>query len=114
MGQSNYAEYPNFSIVGEEWSYNPLLIGYWQDGNHYKDKYRSYLTHSMDFALQKALQNGLTNEESWDKGLIEIYEALAMILHIQTQKRLLAFLDNHDMDRAFTQYNENQHYLKWP
>ena len=69
-------EYPNFSIVGEEWSYNPLLIGYWQDGNHYKDKYRSYLTHSMDFALQKALQNGLTNEESWDKGLIEIYEAL--------------------------------------
>ena len=24
-------EYPNFSIVGEEWSFNPLLIGYWQN-----------------------------------------------------------------------------------
>ena len=24
-------EYPNFSIVGEEWSTNPLLIAYWQE-----------------------------------------------------------------------------------
>lgn len=105
-------EYPKFSIVGEEWSYNPLLIGYWQDGNHNKDKYRSYLTHSMDFALQKALQNGLTNEESWDKGLIEIYEALANDFAYTDPKRLLAFLDNHDMDRAFTQYKENPTLLK--
>ena len=26
-------EYPNFSIVGEEWSLNPLLIAYWQEGH---------------------------------------------------------------------------------
>jgi hypothetical protein len=26
-------EYPNFSIVGEEWSLNPLLVGYWQTGS---------------------------------------------------------------------------------
>ena len=105
-------EYPNFSIVGEEWSYNPLLIGYWQDGNQNKDEYRSYLTHSMDFALQKALQNGLTNQESWDKGLIEIYEAIANDFAYASPKRLMAFLDNHDMDRAFTQYKENPTLLK--
>lgn len=105
-------EYPNFSIVGEEWSYNPLLIGYWQDGNQNKDKYRSYLTHSMDFALQKAIQNGLTNQESWDKGLIEIYEALANDFAYTSPRRLMAFLDNHDMDRAFTQYNEDPTLLK--
>ena len=105
-------EYPNFSIVGEEWSYNPLLIGYWQDGNQNKDEYRSYLTHSMDFALQKALQNGLTNKESWDKGLIEIYEALANDFAYASPERLMAFLDNHDMDRAFTQYKENPTLLK--
>ena len=29
-------EYPNFSIVGEEWSYNPLLVGYWQKGTKIK------------------------------------------------------------------------------
>lgn len=105
-------EYPNFSIVGEEWSYNPLLIAYWQQGNNNKDNYESHLTHSMDFALQKAIQNGLTNEESWDKGLIEIYEALANDFAYASPRRLMAFLDNHDMDRAFTQYDENPILLK--
>lgn len=105
-------EYPNISIVGEEWSYNPLLIAYWQEGNHNKDGYQSNLTHSMDFALQKAIQNGLTSEESWDKGLIEIYEALANDFAYTDPKRLMAFLDNHDMDRAFTQYKENPTLLK--
>ena len=36
-------EYPNFSIVGEEWSYNPLIIGYWQKGANNKDGYKSNL-----------------------------------------------------------------------
>ena len=99
-------EYPNFSIVGEEWSYNPLLIAYWQNGHPNKDGYASNLTHSMDFALQKALQDGLTHEESWGTGLIEIYEALANDFAYTDPNRLLAFLDNHDMDRVFTQYKE--------
>ena len=64
-------EYPNFSIVGEEWSYNPLLIAYWQDGQQNKDGYSSNLTHSMDFAMQKAIQNGLINDETWDKGSLK-------------------------------------------
>ena len=35
-----------------------------------------------------------------------------MILLYTDPKRLLAFLDNHDMDRAFTQYKENPTLLK--
>ena len=62
----------------------------------------------MDFALQKALQGGLTHQESWGTGLIEIYEALANDFAYTDPNRLLAFLDNHDMDRAFTQYKENR------
>ena len=55
----------------------------------------------MDFAMQKAIQNGLINDETWDKGLIEIYEALANDFAYAEPHRLMAFLDNHDMDRAF-------------
>ena len=37
-------EYPKFNIVGEEWSYNPIRIAYWQEGNNnnngIKDIYR--------------------------------------------------------------------------
>ena len=48
----------------------------------------------------------LPNEESWGTGLIEIYEALANDFAYTEPNRLLAFLDNHDMDRAFTQFGE--------
>jgi glycosidase len=96
-------EYPNFNIVGEEWSTNPLLVGYWQDGSPKRDSYRSYLRTTMDFPLQKAIIDGLTAPETWGSGLIEIYEALANDFYYARPQDLLLFGDNHDMDRVFTQ-----------
>ena len=96
-------EYPNFNIVGEEWSTNPLLVGYWQDGVQKRDSYRSYLRTTMDFPLQKAIIDGLTEPETWGSGLIAIYEALANDFHYTRPNDLLLFGDNHDMDRVFTQ-----------
>ena len=96
-------EYPNFNIVGEEWSTNPLLVGYWQDGSRKGNSYRSYLRTTMDFPLQKAIVDGLTKPESWGSGLIGIYEALANDFHYIRPHDLLLFGDNHDMDRIFTQ-----------
>ena len=51
-------EYPKFNIVGEEWSYNPIRIAYWQEGNNNKDGYKSNLKSTMDFAMQKAIFEG--------------------------------------------------------
>lgn len=99
-------EYPNFSIVGEEWSYNPLLIAYWQRGNNNKDGYNSNLTSTMDFAMQNLIVEALNEEEKWDTGLVKIYEGLANDFAYASPKDIVAFLDNHDMDRAFTQFNE--------
>ncbi len=96
-------EYPNFSIVGEEWSYNPLLIGYWQDGAHNKDGYDSNLKSSMDFAMQQNVVDALNEEESWDKGLVKIYEGLANDFHYANPKDIMVFPGNHDMSRIFTQ-----------
>jgi len=96
-------EYPNFSIVGEEWSYNPLLIGYWQDGANNKDGYDSNLKSSMDFAMQQNVVDGLNEEESWDKGLVKIYEGLANDFHYVRPNDIMVFPDNHDKSRIFTQ-----------
>lgn len=100
-------EYPNFSIVGEEWSYNPLLIGYWQDGHKNKDGYESNLKSSMDFAMQQNIVDALNQPESWDKGLVKIYEGLANDFAYTNPKDLLVFPDNHDMSRIFTQLKGN-------
>ena len=96
-------EYPNFSIVGEEWSTNPLLIGYWQEGANNKDGYDSNLKSPMDFAMQKNIVDALNEDESWDKGLVKMYEGLANDFHYAKPKDIMIFPDNHDMSRIFTQ-----------
>ena len=100
-------EYPNFSIVGEEWSYNPLLVGYWQQGAKNKDGYQSNLKSTMDFPMQKAIIDGINEKDSWDKGLVKLYEGLANDFHYATPKDIMAFLDNHDKSRLFTEVKED-------
>ena len=100
-------EYPNFNIVGEEWSYNPLLVGYWQHGAHNRDGYQSYLRTTMDFPLQQALVEALRTVEGWERGLNVLYTALANDFHYARPADILLFGDNHDMDRLFTQLGES-------
>jgi glycosidase len=100
-------EYPNFSIVGEEWSLNPLLVGYWQTGAKNKDGYESNLKSTMDFPMQETVVNGLLEAETWGTGLVKIYEGLANDFHYATPKDIMIFPDNHDMSRIYTQLKEN-------
>lgn len=100
-------EYPNFSIVGEEWSYNPLLVGYWQQGAKNKDGYQSNLKSTMDFPMLKATIDGLKEDESWDKGLVKLYEGLANDFAYADPHSIMAFLDNHDKSRIYTEFKEN-------
>ena len=100
-------EYPNFSIVGEEWSTNPLLIGYWQNRASNHDGYVSNLRSSMDFAMQTLVPQAIKEPESWDKGFAKLYDGLANDFHYASPKDIMIFPDNHDMDRIFTQMEEN-------
>ncbi|NNK39501.1 MAG: alpha-amylase, partial [Winogradskyella sp.] len=85
------------------WSYNPLLIAYWQDEKQNKDGYDSNLTSSMDFAMQQNIIDAFNEPESWDKGLVKIYEGLANDFAYVSPKDIMVFPDNHDMSRVFTQ-----------
>ncbi len=100
-------EYPNFSIVGEEWTLNPLLVAYWQIGNNNLDGYESNLKSPMDFPMQRNIVEGLTEEESWDKGLVKMYEGLANDFIYPNPKDIMIFPDNHDMSRIYTQLSED-------
>lgn len=100
-------EYPSFSIVGEEWSYNPLIVGYWQQGMYNKDGYKSRLKSPMDFPMQQQIVNALNEDEQWDSGFVKMYEGLANDFYYASPKDLMIFPDNHDMSRIFTQLNKN-------
>jgi neopullulanase len=100
------SEYPNFNIVGEEWSFNPLITSYWQRGKKAHDGNRSCLKSVMDFPMQSALTQALKeNEADYGKGLTRLYESLANDFAYADPQNILIFGDNHDMDRIFTQLN---------
>jgi len=99
-------EYPNFNIVGEEWTTNPAIVSYWQRGKVNHDGYISCLPSLMDFPLQDAIVKVLNAEEKrYSSSLSEIYEALTMDFLYSDPNNLVIFPDNHDMDRYFTQVN---------
>lgn len=102
-------EYPNFSMVGEEWSFNPLIESYWQKGKQNHDGYKSCLTTVMDFPLQGSLVQALKEPEGSDfgKGMTKLYEALANDFAYANPNQMLVFGDNHDMDRLFTQLDSD-------
>jgi glycosidase len=100
-------EYPAMSIVGEEWSNEPAIVSYWQAGKVNHDGYVSYLPQLMDFPIQEAVRDALTEAEDWGKGFLRIYETLAMDFLYADYNKLVVFPDNHDMDRIFTQLGED-------
>lgn len=100
-------EYPNFSIVGEEWSPNPAVLAKWQKGKQNPDAYVSCLPSLMDFPLHMVLIDALREDENWNKGFINLYEMLSNDFLYPNPENLVLFPDNHDMSRYFTQINED-------
>lgn len=106
-------EYPDFNMVGEEWTDNPAGIAYWQTGNVNRDGYVSYLPSLMDFPLQNALRWGLFTpehskmEDLRPGGLLYLYRALANDFIYPDPAALVIFPDNHDMSRIYTQLGED-------
>jgi glycosidase len=100
-------EFPNFNIVGEEWSPNPALVAYWQKGKVNPDGYTSCMPSMMDFPTQMNLVAGLNEPENWNSGFIKMYENLANDFLYADPYNLVIFPDNHDMSRFYTQMNED-------
>ena len=105
--KSILTEYPKFNIVGEEWVADPNLISYWQHTTARDDDYESFLPSVMDFPLQTAITGGLKGETGWRSSMAKIYESLANDYMYGTPNNIMIFPDNHDMDRIFTQLDED-------
>ena len=106
FGERLIDEYPNFNFVGEEWSLNPAIVSYWQKDSPRYDNYVSHTPSMMDFPLNSALATSLQEKENWNSGLIKIYETLSNDFLYGNPYSLVVFADNHDMERIYTQLNE--------
>lgn len=106
-GQAILAEYPHFNMVGEEWSANPLVVSYWQQGKHNIDGYQPTMPSMMDFPSYYALLAALNNPDSWDNGWIKLYESLANDSAYPAPDKLVLFESNHDTARLFSLLDDN-------
>ncbi len=107
-------EYPKFNIVGEAWMYNPAHISYWQKDSKIGaiDGYNSNLPSVMDFTLFSDLPNALKEEESWDKGMIKIYNSFGNDFLYPDINNILVFFENHDTERFNEMFKGDVRYYK--
>ncbi|MDO6834747.1 glycoside hydrolase family 13 protein [Pseudoalteromonas carrageenovora] len=100
-------EYPDFNIVGEEWTSNPAIASYWQRGKNNQDGYTSSLPSVMDFSLQESVIQALNEDESWDTGWVKVYQSLANDFLYPDTNNIMVFADNHDMSRVYTELEQD-------
>lgn len=106
------AEYPDLNVVGEEWTTKANTIAYWQKGKQNPDGYETWIPAMMDFPLQAALTQALTEKEGFHSGLARLYQALSDDYLYPDPDNLVVFADNHDMNRFFTQVKEDPRLFK--
>ncbi|GAB3384038.1 glycoside hydrolase family 13 protein [Lysobacter fragariae] len=99
-GRAVLEEYPDFSMVGEEWSANPATVAHWQRGKVNPDGHVPYMPSMMDFPIHIALRDALTEPESWGTGWTRLYEMLGNDFLYPDASRLVVFAENHDTTRV--------------
>lgn len=98
-------EYPDFAMVGEEWSANPAIVAHWQRGKVNPDGHVPHMPSMMDFPLHIALRTALLQPEGWDGGWVGLYEMLANDFLYPDPGRLVVFAENHDTPRVLAHLN---------
>lgn len=92
-------EYPDFDMVGEEWSPNPAIVAHWQRGKANANGHEPHMTSMMDFPLHIALRDALLRPDTWESGWTPLYEALANDFLYPDPQALVLFAENHDTTR---------------
>ena len=102
-------EYPKFNIVGESWLYTAAQISAWQKDSKVGEaaNYNSQLPSVMDFMLYSELPKALKEKESWNTGMIKLYDVFTSDFLYPDVDNLMVFFENHDTERFNEIFNNN-------
>ncbi len=105
-------EYPNFSLLGEVWIEQASYLSYFQGNANNADGYQSNLTSVTDFAMKLAIQNAFNEEDSWNDGLLRIFNTLGEDFLYSNPNSNVIFLDNHDLSRFYSTVGKDLRKMK--
>ena len=107
MNRCNQAlldEYPNITMFGEAWVHGTANQAYFTR-NNYNVPFKSNLTGVCDFQLLfDGIQPALMHAPD---GVNSLYQVKSNDFLYKNPLNNVIFLDNHDMTRSFSQYNED-------
>jgi neopullulanase len=105
--QAVRAEYPGLSMVGEEWSTNPVVVARWQQDHVQWQGAQQGMPNMMDFPLAERLRRALVAPELEGQGLEALYTELANDPVYPDASKLVLFEGNHDMPRLYSVLDED-------
>lgn len=100
-------EYPNLGVVGEAWAYDPAVIAPMQAGSPLAPDSQPGVSSLMDFPLQIRTREALLADDSWNEGLVALYQFMVNDRLYGDPADMMVFADNHDFDRIHTQMGED-------
>lgn len=100
-------EYPQLTLVGEEWSDNPTLVAHWLHGHKNANGYVSYMPSMMDYPLHDTLRKALVAPENLHSGFATLYEALINDQLYPHPSAMVLFEGNHDVSRLYSALDED-------
>lgn len=107
-----FNEYPDFMILGEAWLQKIPITAYWQETTRNFDGYSSNIPVITDFPLHYAINEAFNEEQTWTEGMSKLYYVLAQDFVYSNPMNTLIFLDNHDVNRVFSNLNQDLDKLK--
>ena len=100
------AEYPTILLFGETVANNPLNLSYFVKSK-VAFPFKSNLPSTLDFPLNYAILDAMRQDFGWDNGVSRLYSTLSQDVVYADPMNLVTSLDNHDMNRYFSEVGEN-------
>lgn len=107
-------EYPKFNIVGESWLYTAGQISAWQKNSKTGEAagYNSNLPSVMDFMLFADMPKAFKEKESWNTGMIKLYDSFSSDFLYPDINNVMVFFENHDTERWNEIFNADPNIYK--
>jgi len=111
LNEAMFREFPAITIFGEAWVNSVVGNAYFAK-NRIATKFRHNANGVLDFQSCFALLSAMNLSQGWTEGANKLYMTLAQDIVYGDPTRNVIFLDNHDMDRAFSVVGEDWNKMK--
>jgi len=105
-------EFPDITLLGETWLHKVPYTAYFQANSSISGNYNSHLDCITDFPLYYATKAAFNEKEGWKEGLLRIYNIFAQDFLYAKPENNVIFLDNHDLDRYFSDMGKDLNKFK--